>query len=344
MLRRIGRGRLRPAPEPRKPVWMPVGRLALSAGAAAPGERLSSHRRALQRQRLARSAASCRSSGDWDGCVAMGREQVRRRLARARPLHRLRRPRRDRRDDRGGHAACAASVNAPLVIDSTETPVLEAALKLYGGKPIINSINFEDGEEAADRAADAGEAVRRRGDRADHRRNRHGEDGRATSCAIARRLVDFACNRHGLPQSDLLIDPLTFTICTGNEDDRKLGVSGRWRPSRRSAQEFPEMPDHPRAVEHLSFGLNPAARAGAELGVPRPRAARGHDRRDRACLEDRPLHLIAAGGGAGRRGPDLRPPRARATIRCSAFWRCSPTARPANADEEGARRDGRGAG
>ena len=41
------------------------------------------------------------------------------------------------------------SVNAPLVIDSTETPVIEAALKLHGGKPIINSINFEDGEKAA---------------------------------------------------------------------------------------------------------------------------------------------------------------------------------------------------
>jgi 5-methyltetrahydrofolate--homocysteine methyltransferase len=41
---------------------------------------------------------------------------------------------------------------------------------------------------------------------------------------IARRLVDFACNKHGLPQSDLMIDPLTFTIATGNEDDRKLGL------------------------------------------------------------------------------------------------------------------------
>ena len=42
-----------------------------------------------------------------------------------------------------------SSVNAPLVIDSTETPVIAAALKLHGGKPIINSINFEDGEHAA---------------------------------------------------------------------------------------------------------------------------------------------------------------------------------------------------
>ena len=85
---------------------------------------------------------------DWDGCVSMGREQI----------------------GEGSHAldVCTAfvgrdemhemtevirrftaSVNAPLVIDSTETPVIEAALKLHGGKPIINSINFEDGERAA---------------------------------------------------------------------------------------------------------------------------------------------------------------------------------------------------
>ena len=98
---------------------------------------------------------------DWDGCVAQGREQL----------------------GEGSHALdiCTAfvgrdetfemnevirrftaSVNAPLVIDSTETPVIEAALKLHGGKPIINSINFEDGEKARHRPADPGEEVRRR--------------------------------------------------------------------------------------------------------------------------------------------------------------------------------------
>ena len=113
------------------------------------------------------------------------------------------------------------SVNAPLVIDSTETPVIEAALKLHGGKPIINSINFEDGEKhAADRlklAKQFGAAVIAL---------TIDETGMAKTAeaklAVARRLVDFACNQHGLPQSDLLIDPLTFTIATGNEDDRKL--------------------------------------------------------------------------------------------------------------------------
>ena len=56
---------------------------------------------------------------------------------------------------------------------------------------------------------------------------------------IARRLVDFACNQHGLPQSDLLIDPLTFTIATGNEDDRKLGAMDAGRHRRDPRQNFP---------------------------------------------------------------------------------------------------------
>src|SRR6266436_5709695 len=116
------------------------------------------------------------------------------------------------------------AINAPLVIDSTEYPVLEAALKLYGGKAIINSINFEDGEEAAEKrlllARRFGAAVialtideSGMAKEADHK------------LRLAERLYDFACNKHGLPPSDLLFDPLTFTICTGNADDRRLGLN-----------------------------------------------------------------------------------------------------------------------
>jgi 5-methyltetrahydrofolate--homocysteine methyltransferase len=108
-----------------------------------------------------------------------------------------------------------ASVNSPLVIDSTETPVIAAALKLHGGKPIINSINFEDGEHHAEErlklAKQFGACVIAL---------TIDEVGMAKTAGdklrIATRLVDFACNRHGLAQSDLLIDPLTFTIATGN--------------------------------------------------------------------------------------------------------------------------------
>ena len=194
---------------------------------------------------------------DWDGCVSMGREQL----------------------GEGSNAldVCTAfvgrdenaemtevmrrftsAVNAPLVIDSTETPVIAAALKLHGGKAIINSINFEDGEQhAADRlklAKQFGSAVIAL---------TIDETGMAKSVErkleIARRLVDFACGRYGLPQSDLLIDPLTFTIATGNEDDRKLA---QWTLEGITAirAEFPDI-QIILGLSNVSFGLNPAARA-----------------------------------------------------------------------------------
>jgi 5-methyltetrahydrofolate--homocysteine methyltransferase len=149
------------------------------------------------------------------------------------------------------------AVNAPLVIDSTEYPVLEAALKLYGGKAIINSINFEDGEEAADKrlklAKRFGAAVIAL---------TIDEQGMAKEAAdklrIADRLHDFAVNRHGLPPGDLLFDPLTFTICTGNEDDRKLGANtlDAIAAIRRRMPECQII----LGLSNISFGLNPPAR------------------------------------------------------------------------------------
>jgi 5-methyltetrahydrofolate--homocysteine methyltransferase len=116
-----------------------------------------------------------------------------------------------------------ADVTVPLVIDSTETIVIEAALKLAGGKCVINSINLEDGEEKLDKICSLAK--------------RHGaavialtidEEGMAKTCArkveVAKRIFDLATGRHGLKAGDLIFDPLTFTICTGNEDDRKLGL------------------------------------------------------------------------------------------------------------------------
>ncbi len=114
-------------------------------------------------------------------------------------------------------------VTAPLVIDTTEIPVLEASLKLAGGKCIINSINLEDGEEKAD-------AVCRLA-------KRHGaavialtidEEGMAKTAdrkvAVASRIYEIVVNRHGIKPEDLMFDPLTFTICTGSEDDRRLAL------------------------------------------------------------------------------------------------------------------------
>src|SRR3546814_11503809 len=75
---------------------------------------------------------------------------------------------------------------------------------------------------------------------------------------VAHRLYDFAVNRFGLPASDLLFDPLTFTIATGNEDDRKLGLE-TLDAIELIAREMPEC-QIILGLSNISFGLNPAAR------------------------------------------------------------------------------------
>ncbi|NYZ14208.1 methionine synthase [Azospirillum sp. RWY-5-1] len=194
--------------------------------------------------------------GDWDGCVDMAREQTR----------------------EGSHAldVCTAfvgrdevaemnevvgrfvgSVTAPLVIDSTEYVVLESALALYGGKAIINSINFEDGEEPARKrlalAKKFGAAVIAL---------TIDEEGMAKTAerklAIAQRLYDMAVNEYGLKPHDLLFDPLTFTIATGNEDDRRLAIE-TLDGIAAIAEAMPGC-QIILGLSNVSFGLNAAAR------------------------------------------------------------------------------------
>ncbi len=286
MLRRHGEPR--PTPVERRWVWVPsVASLYQSVALRqenaffAIGERCNANGSKRWRE--------LQEKNDWDGCVGMGREQA----------------------TEGSNAldVCTAfvgrdetyemdevirrftgSVNAPLVIDSTETPVIEAALKLHGGKPIINSINFEDGEKhAIDRL---------------HLARRFGtgvialtidEEGMAKTAerklAVAERLVDFACNRFGLPQSDLLIDPLTFTIATGNEDDRKLG---QWTLEGIAAirARFPDI-QIILGLSNISFGLNPAARAVLNSVFLDHAVRAGMTGAIVHASKIRPLHLIA---------------------------------------------------
>ena len=152
MLRRLAGDGARPRRQVRAQRLGAVGRLALRPDAAAPGERLSLDRRALQRQRLEADSASSRRRATGTAASRMAREQVKE------GSHAL-----DvctafvGRDEiaemtRGGDAHARRGRRRRWSIDSTELPVLEAALKLYGGKPIINSINFEDGEAPAGQA------------------------------------------------------------------------------------------------------------------------------------------------------------------------------------------------
>ena len=148
-------------------------------------------------------------------------------------------------------------VQVPLMIDSTEAPVIEAALKLVGGKCIINSVNLEDGEERLDKilpmAKKYGAAVVAL---------TIDEQGMAKTVErkleIARRLYDLITKKWEMDPGDIIFDPLTFTICTGNEDDRKLGLE-TLHGIERIAKEFPE--SHTiLGLSNISFGVDPELR------------------------------------------------------------------------------------
>jgi 5-methyltetrahydrofolate--homocysteine methyltransferase len=111
----------------------------------------------------------------------------------------------------------------PIMIDTTQLDVLEAALKMIGGRPIINSINLEDGEGKFDKVAylarEYGAAlVALTIDEVGMAKDAAGK------LACARRMRDLLVERHGMLESDIVFDPLTFTIAQGEEDSRKLGL------------------------------------------------------------------------------------------------------------------------
>ena len=193
---------------------------------------------------------------DWDALTAIGREQVKE-GSHALDLCVAYVGRPEAQDMQAVATRYRSQVTVPLVIDSTEVPVIEGALKLIGGKPVINSINFEDGEE---KAAQILTLARRFG--AAVVALTIDEQGMAKDVehklAIARRLYDFAVNRHGLPPADLLFDPLTFTICTGVEEDREHAIN-TLEGIRRIREEMPAC-QILLGLSNVSFGLKPAAR------------------------------------------------------------------------------------
>jgi 5-methyltetrahydrofolate--homocysteine methyltransferase len=151
----------------------------------------------------------------------------------------------------------ATEVPVPLMIDSTETNVIEESLKLVGGKCIVNSINLEDGEK---RCEDVLPLCRKYG--AAVVALTIDEEGMAKTAdrkiEIARRLYRIATEKYDMRPSDILFDPLTFTICTGNVDDRRLGLE-TLEGLRRIKAEMPEC--HTLlGLSNISFGVKPAAR------------------------------------------------------------------------------------
>ncbi|MCG3203869.1 MAG: Methionine synthase [Elusimicrobia bacterium] len=152
----------------------------------------------------------------------------------------------------------ALQTRVPLMLDSTEPPVIEAALKLYGGKAIVNSINLEDGEERMEKICPLlttyGAAVVAL---------TIDENGMAKTAEkkfqIAKRIYELAVKKYGIPPGDLIFDTLTFTLGSGDEEFRKAGIE-TIEAIRKIKKEFPEV-QTTLGVSNISFGLSPASRS-----------------------------------------------------------------------------------
>lgn len=150
-----------------------------------------------------------------------------------------------------------SQLDVPMMIDSTEPPVIEAALQLMAGKAIVNSINLEDGEQRLEKVVgycrEYGAAVVAL---------TIDETGMAKEIdqkvAVAQRIYDLAVEKHGMMAEDLVFDPLTFTLGSGDEEFRKAGVN-TIEGIRRIKSALPGVSTI-LGISNISFGLKPAAR------------------------------------------------------------------------------------
>jgi 5-methyltetrahydrofolate--homocysteine methyltransferase len=196
---------------------------------------------------------------DWDTCVGMARDQIK----------------------EGAHVidVCvdytgadgvadmteiasrfATQASVPLMVDSTEGPVARAALEWIGGRPILNSVNLEEGDEPGTRldtflrlAREFGAAVVC---------TCIDEEGQARTAEwklrAARNIRDIAVERYGLAPEDLLFDPLALPLSTGMEESRNDGIE-TIEGIRSIKAELPGVSTI-LGLSNVSFGLNPAAR------------------------------------------------------------------------------------
>ncbi|MFD5410411.1 methionine synthase [Streptomyces nojiriensis] len=195
----------------------------------------------------------------WDDCVEMARDQIRE------GAHMLDlcvdyvgRDGVADMEELAGRFATASTL--PIVLDSTEVPVIRAGLEKLGGRAVINSVNYEDGDGPESRFAKVTRLAQEHG--AALIALTIDEEGQARTVehkvAIAERLIDDLTGNWGIRESDILIDTLTFTICTGQEESRKDGIA-----TIEAIRELKRL--HPDVqttlgLSNISFGLNPAAR------------------------------------------------------------------------------------
>ncbi|AWL89308.1 methionine synthase [Streptomyces griseus] len=195
----------------------------------------------------------------WDDCVEMARDQIRE------GAHML-----DLCVDYVGRDGVAdmaelagrfaTASTLPIVLDSTELPVLRTGLEKLGGRAVLNSVNFEDGDGPESRFAQVSALAAEHG--AALIALTIDEEGQARTVehkvAIAERLIEDLTVNWGIRESDILIDTLTFTICTGQEESRGDGIA-TIGAIRELKKRHPDV-QTTLGLSNISFGLNPAAR------------------------------------------------------------------------------------
>lgn len=154
----------------------------------------------------------------------------------------------------------ATASTLPIMLDSTEPAVLKAGLEHLGGRSIINSVNYEDGDGPTSRFAKIMPLVKEHG--ASVVALTIDEEGQARTkewkLRVARRLIADLSQNWQLKISDIMIDCLTFPIATGQEETRRDGAE-TIDAIRELRAEFPEV-QTTLGISNISFGLNPAAR------------------------------------------------------------------------------------
>ncbi|MET9568630.1 methionine synthase [Streptomyces virginiae] len=197
--------------------------------------------------------------GRWDDCVEMARDQIRE------GAHMLDlcvdyvgRDGVADMEELAGRFATASTL--PIVLDSTEVPVIKAGLEKLGGRAVINSVNYEDGDGPESRFAKVTRLAQEHG--AALIALTIDEEGQARTVehkvAIAERLIEDLTGNWGIRESDILIDTLTFTICTGQEESRGDGIA-TIESIRELKRRHPDV-QTTLGLSNISFGLNPAAR------------------------------------------------------------------------------------
>ena len=151
----------------------------------------------------------------------------------------------------------ALAVSGPLVIDTTEANVVEAALEQYPGRAVVNSINMENGRVRIESVMPLVMA--------------HGaavvaltidEDGMAKTrekkLEVAQKIYKIVTEEYGLAPSDLIFDALTFPLTTGDDEFKPSAVE-TIEGIRLIHEALPEV-NFTLGISNVSFGINPAAR------------------------------------------------------------------------------------